>query len=175
MQFQLTVNVVAVGITLVGAALLKQEVLKPIQMLWLNLIMDTLGSLALATEPPTEALLERTPHKRDDYIISPTMFKHIAGQALFQIVVLVLLLFWGEHIIPEYADGFEDTEGFMEDYKYGSDGMARSGRLTTLKGEDDYKPIFDATGVYSRHFTFIFNTFVMMQIFNFINSRKIHD
>lgn len=48
-QFQLTVNVVAVFSTLVGAALLKQEILKPIQMLWVNLIMDTLGSLALAT------------------------------------------------------------------------------------------------------------------------------
>ena len=48
-QFQLTVNVVAVGITIVGAAFFKQEVITRIQMLWLNLIMDTLGSLALAT------------------------------------------------------------------------------------------------------------------------------
>lgn len=53
-QFQLTVNVVAVAITLVGAALLKTPILKPIQMLWINLIMDTLASLALATESPTE-------------------------------------------------------------------------------------------------------------------------
>ena len=49
LQFQLTVNVVAVLTTLIGAALIKQEVLKPIQMLWVNLIMDTLASLALAT------------------------------------------------------------------------------------------------------------------------------
>lgn len=46
-------------------------------MLWVNLIMDTLASLALATEPPTEILLKRHPHKRDDYIISPKMFKHV--------------------------------------------------------------------------------------------------
>lgn len=51
-QFQLTVNVVAVVTTLVGAAILQSEVLKPIQMLWINLIMDTLASLALATEDP---------------------------------------------------------------------------------------------------------------------------
>ena len=48
LQFQLTVNVVAVSTTLIGAALIKDEILKPIQMLWVNLIMDTLASLALA-------------------------------------------------------------------------------------------------------------------------------
>lgn len=53
-QFQLTVNIVAVSITLIGSALLKQQILAPIQMLWINLIMDTLASLALATEAPTE-------------------------------------------------------------------------------------------------------------------------
>lgn len=75
----MTVNVVAVLLTLVGAAILKQEVLKPIQMLWVNLIMDTFASLALATETPTEQLLDRKPHDRNEYIISRKMFKHIFG------------------------------------------------------------------------------------------------
>lgn len=48
-QFQLTVNIVAVSTTLIGALVLKQNILTPIQMLWLNMIMDTLASLALAT------------------------------------------------------------------------------------------------------------------------------
>lgn len=95
LQFQLTVNIVAVLTTLIGAALIKQEILKPIQMLWVNLIMDTLASLALATEPPTPKLLDRLPHKRDDYIVSKTMFKHIIGQAIFQVAILVILLFIG--------------------------------------------------------------------------------
>jgi Ca2+ transporting ATPase len=101
------VNVVAVSITLFGAALLKQEILKPIQMLWLNLIMDTLGSLALATEPPSEELLNRPPHSRDEYIISTTMFKHILGQAIFQFTVIMILVFAGERFIPEYIDSYD--------------------------------------------------------------------
>ena len=70
---------VAVLITLVSAALVKKEVLFAIQMLWINLIMDTFASLALATEPPTIELLDRKPHNRDDYIVSKKMFKHILG------------------------------------------------------------------------------------------------
>lgn len=70
LQFQLTVNVVAVGITLVNAAILKQEVFPPIQMLWINLIMDAFASLALATEPPHAGLLERKPVNRNESMIN---------------------------------------------------------------------------------------------------------
>lgn len=52
--FQLTVNVAAVAVSLIGSAVYKQEILTAIQMLWINLIMDTFASLALATEPPSE-------------------------------------------------------------------------------------------------------------------------
>lgn len=48
-------------------------------MLWVNLIMDTFASLALATEPPADELLDRKPHNRNEYIISRKMAKHIIG------------------------------------------------------------------------------------------------
>ena len=178
-QFQTTVNVVAVFLTLIGAALLKQEILMPIQMLWINLIMDTLASLALASEAPTDDLLDRKPQKREESIISRTMFKHIIGQAVFQLTVLSILLFWGEDFIPEYVDKYDTTvfAGHPE-YKWHNGvvgGTVRSGRFITVMGNDDYESIFNGTGVFSRHFTFIFSTFVMLQVFNFINCRKISD
>lgn len=176
-QFQLTVNIVAVGITMVGACLLKQPILKPIQMLWINLIMDTLASLALATEPPTEELLNRPPHSRKDYIISRTMFKHIIGQSIFQLIVMLVLVFEGEKFIPEYPGRFDDTI-FKDhpEYKYSDNGhTVRSGRLQQINGANDYGDIFHETHIYSRHFTFIFNAFVMMQVFNFLNCRKLHE
>ncbi len=179
LQFQLTVNVVAVLITLVGAALLKQEVLKPIQMLWVNLIMDSLASLALATEPPTVELLKRKPHSRDEYIVSSTMFKHIVGQSIFQFLVVVVLVFAGEYFIPEYKDDYDNGKFLNNPGAKWHDatigGTVRSGRMLKINGDDDYEPIYDEYKVYSRHFTFIFNTFVMMQIFNFLNCRKLHE
>lgn len=47
--------------------------------------------------------------------------------------------------------------------------------MIMLNGDPDYATVLKATGYYSRHSTFIFNTFVMLQVFNFINARKIHD
>lgn len=83
LQFQLTVNIVAVTVAIVGAGILKQSPLTAVQMLWVNLIMDTFASLALATEPPTKAHLRRKPHNRSEYIVNSTMWKHLFGQAIF--------------------------------------------------------------------------------------------
>ena len=67
----------------IGAVILKESPLQPIQLLWVNLIMDSLASLALATEPPKEELLKRPPYRRDECIISPKMVKHILGNAIY--------------------------------------------------------------------------------------------
>ena len=60
-QFQITTNIVAIFMTLLGGIILSDSPLNPIQMLWVNLIMDSFASLALATEPPSEDLLKRKP------------------------------------------------------------------------------------------------------------------
>lgn len=99
LQFQLTVNFVALVMAFVGGAVLRESPLNPIQMLWVNLIMDTLASLALATEPPSEELLKRQPYSRFESLITPNMWKNIVVQGLWQIVVLGIILFKGKVFI----------------------------------------------------------------------------
>jgi hypothetical protein len=65
-------------------------------MLWVNLLMDTLGSLALATEPPSDDLLLSKPSSRGESLITISMWKHIISQGLLQVVVLGLILFKGD-------------------------------------------------------------------------------
>lgn len=93
-QFQTTVNVAAVFISFVGAITSGsgESPLKPVQLLWLNLIMDTMAALALATEPPTDALLERAPKARETPLVSRRMWINILGQAMYQIIVQLWLL-----------------------------------------------------------------------------------
>ncbi|XP_061400205.1 plasma membrane calcium-transporting ATPase 3-like [Musca vetustissima] len=95
LQFQLTVNVVAVIVAFVGACAVQDSPLKAVQMLWVNLIMDTLASLALATELPTPDLLLRKPYGRTKPLISATMLKNIIGQSIYMLVITFGLLFYG--------------------------------------------------------------------------------
>jgi Ca2+ transporting ATPase len=73
--------------------------LKAVQMLWVNLVMDTLASLALATEPPTEDLLKRKPYGRTKPIVSLVMLKNIVGQGIYQIAVLFALVYGSKNIL----------------------------------------------------------------------------
>ncbi|KAE8298387.1 Plasma membrane calcium-transporting ATPase 2 [Larimichthys crocea] len=98
LQFQLTVNVVAVIVAFTGACITQDSPLKAVQMLWVNLIMDTFASLALATEPPTESLLRRRPYGRNKPLISSTMTKNILGHGVYQLIIIFTLLFVGEQI-----------------------------------------------------------------------------
>ncbi|TMW63595.1 hypothetical protein Poli38472_002536 [Pythium oligandrum] len=146
LQFQLTVNVVAITLAFLGAIALEQSPLTAVQMLWVNLIMDSFASLALATEEPTAAMLERKPYPKNQPLLSKKMTKHIIGQSILQLIILLILTFYGEKIfnIP-------------------------SGRYLDLTEEE--RKAKDPTV----HMTIVFNTFVWLQLFNELNARKIHD
>ena len=70
LQFQLTVNFSLTILTIVGASVMKQPVLSAVQMLWVNLIMDSLASLMLATDEPEEGLLDKKPEPKHTRIIT---------------------------------------------------------------------------------------------------------
>uniref|UniRef100_A0A0B7B0W2 Calcium-transporting ATPase n=1 Tax=Arion vulgaris TaxID=1028688 RepID=A0A0B7B0W2_9EUPU len=109
LQFQLTVNVVAVLVAFFGACIINDSPLKAIQMLWVNLIMDTLASLALATELPTDELLRRKPYGRTKPLISRTMAKNIMCHAIYQLTVIAVLLFSGSKLLG-IDDGVSDLD-----------------------------------------------------------------
>ncbi|RSL57100.1 hypothetical protein CEP51_014292 [Fusarium floridanum] len=101
LQFQITVNITAVLIAFVTAVYDKhmESVLKAVQLLWVNLIMDTFAALALATDPPTEEILNRPPQGKKKPLITTTMWKMIIGQAIYQLVVTFALYFGGGQIL----------------------------------------------------------------------------
>ncbi|KAE8022638.1 hypothetical protein FH972_008421 [Carpinus fangiana] len=127
-QFQLTVNVAALVINFVAAVSAGEVPLTAVQLLWVNLIMDTLGALALATEQPTKELMDKPPVGRTAPLITNIMWRNLLAQASYQIIILLTLQFKGESIFG-----------------------------VTKKVND----------------TLIFNTFVLCQVFNEFNARKL--
>ncbi|KAH6633790.1 plasma membrane calcium-transporting ATPase 2 [Boeremia exigua] len=101
LQFQITVNITAVLLAFV-TAIYDDEMkpaLKAVQLLWVNLIMDTFAALALATDPPTERILNRPPQGRDKPLITTTMWKQITGQNIYKLTVIFVLYFAGGDIL----------------------------------------------------------------------------
>ncbi|KAJ7052601.1 Ca-transporting ATPase [Mycena amicta] len=101
LQFQVSTNVTAVVITLVTAVASTSEssVLSAVQLLWINIIMDTFAALALATDPATESLLHRKPDKKTAPLFSTDMYKQILFQSLYQITITLIFHFLGLRIL----------------------------------------------------------------------------
>lgn len=99
----ISVNITAVVITFVSAVASNSEssVLTAVQLLWVNLIMDTFAALALATDPATRSSLDRKPDRKNAPLINTEMIKMIIAQAIYQIIVCLILHFVGEKILNE--------------------------------------------------------------------------
>ena len=199
LQFQLSVNFCACILVFICACVGNETPLTPIQMLWVNLIMDSLGSLALATEPPYEELLQREPTKRNESIINGRMWKHIIIQSLVQIVLLVVLYLAAPEFIKEQnlvrlAENKliqycyskypgKDTEHII----YGTEiKWVTSAKLLNSRKKfcGKYAERATLTEAYieyissncaTTHMCLIFNIFVFYTLFNQINCRVIDD
>ena len=83
----------------------EESILTPVQLLWVNLIMDTFAALALATDPANPVVLERAPEKKSEPLISTSGWKMIIGQSIYQLVIVMVLNSAGQQIL-----GLEDME-----------------------------------------------------------------
>ena len=145
LAFQLTVNVAAVTFVLAGASTSGTSPISAPQMLWVNLLMDALGGLALATDPPDEALKARPPVRADAPILSARATAHVATQTAFQLAALYTL----ESLLLS-------TSG--EPFGSGSP-FGFAARQYSLPERD----------------AIVFNAFVWMQLANQLNCRKVDD
>ena len=91
-QFQLTINVVALLTALIGPFIGIEFPLTVTQMLWVNLIMDTFAALALATEPSYKEVMKKSPRNVSDFIVTKKMMKSIFGQGIFFLFILLFIL-----------------------------------------------------------------------------------
>jgi len=91
-QFQLTINVSALTIAFLGPFLGIRPPFTVLQLLWINVIMDTFASIALCSEPPREGVMDLPPKKKDENILSQAMIQTILSTAGFFVVVMLVLL-----------------------------------------------------------------------------------
>lgn len=203
-QFQLTVNLTACVLVFVTACIGSETPISAIQMLWLNMIMDSLGSLALATEPPHDEILHRKPNSRKEHIISAMMWKHIIANSCVLFSILVAFYLVGQDFIPE-DDPFRIAEAKIIKSCYGKYPGKEpvNGEFTVLAGSRVFWPSTDHIlrtasrlncGEYysdqdmnlaliryksaygnTSHMTIMFNIFVIFTLFNQLNSRVIND
>lgn len=148
LQFQITVNITAVILAFVSAVSSPDmhSVLSAVQLLWVNLIMDTFAALALATDPPTEKILDRKPVPKIASLITTNMWKMIVGQAIYQLTVTFVLYFAGFSIL-----GYD----------------------TQVANAPPTEKLVVSELLHLQLNTIVFNAFVWMQIFNEFNNRRL--
>jgi Ca2+ transporting ATPase len=203
-QFQLTVNITACVLVFICACVGNETPISAIQMLWLNMIMDSLGSMALATEPPHDNILVRKPNGRNEYIINYMMWKHIIGHSTTLLVILLVIYLHGPQFLKE-DDPSRQAEADLVAFCYGVyPGRAPEGdtyyilsgsisdwksKVPLVRGKTrvecgayagaqemslGLKTYINGNGNTSQ-MTIMFNIFVIYTLFNQINARVIDD
>lgn len=151
--FQLTVNVTACLIVLIGAFMGTESPLTVTQMLWINLIMDTFAAMALASLPPSESVMADKPRNREAFILDRPMLSEIFGVGGFFFVMLFFFL-----LVFKHADVQSLTDMVSINYQ------ALFAGIGTLS--------FWTEGNLSEYeLTLLFTIFVMTHFFYLFNAR----
>ena len=177
LQFQLTVNIVACILTIICIFVHAQPPIQAIQMLWINVIMDSMASIAMASEPPNPRVLNRPPINRTANILKPRMVANMLAQSVYQLAALLVIYFKG----PEWGGFFEGhlagekvVVGMLPiDVPIDVNGTI-AGRMLAQVGGCPAGAICVEMPQLSVHYTLMFNALVMMTLFNELNSRKLN-
>ena len=150
--FQMTINVAACLIVLIGAMLGTASPLTVTQMLWINLIMDTFAALALASLPPDHSVLNDKPRARNAFIINKEMKRRIFGVGLFFVAVLFGFIQYFKHCHINTLADFSFRDYFVNYFNF-----------SHVSG--DFTP---------KELSLLFTIFVFMQFWNIFNAKAFH-
>jgi Ca2+ transporting ATPase len=139
-QFQVTVNLAALAIVFLSAVFRGESVLNSVQLLWINLIMDTFAALALATERPHPSIIKTPPVRKGEQIMTPVIWRQIYGMSAYMIIVMMILMFFGEYM---WDISYNKADDFYTEQKIGDDEV----KVGTNK---------------CIHYTILFHTFVFL-------------
>mgnify|MGYP002050360855 CR=1 FL=1 len=143
LQFQITANFSVLIVVIVSYITMTQSALNPVQLIYINLIMDIFGALALAATRPQTDLAQFAAGQGN--IMTPYMYRQIFGVTIYMIAIMMVVMYCGKSI-------------FDLDYKVS----------TQITDGDD--PLAKAK---MQHFTLIWNTFIFLQVFNLVNCRDV--
>jgi Ca2+ transporting ATPase len=95
-QFQLIIIIVSITIIMISSIILNDCALNSMKLLWINLLVDTFASISISTDPPTDDIFAKPPYKREEFPIKKNMLFNILAQAFYQILMLLLVIFYGD-------------------------------------------------------------------------------
>jgi Ca2+-transporting ATPase len=144
LQFQLGINACAVIVTFLGSVMYGASPLSTVQLLWINLIMDSFGAIGLASDDPDSNILNEPPQRKTDSLLTTRMRYYIAVQTFYQTFVLLFLLTAADIVFPIDLMGYHKSDN-------------ASKGVPSIRTE-----------------TLVFNTFILMQLTNLICARQLN-
>lgn len=125
LQFQLTVNVSVILLVIFGILFFGESPLSAVQLLWVNLIMDTFAAIALSTEPPMEKILKSPPTSRSSILTAP-IWRQVLGLSLWNFLIILFLYIFGIYI------------GGLMSFNYYNDKLGTEDKFGCAFEEDDW-------------------------------------